>query len=173
MKKTALLIIDVQKDYFPGGRSELYHAVEAENAVLSLIEDCRKSDMPIIYMQHIQPEGSSFLAEGTPGIEIEDRIRPEEGDIVIVKHHPNSFLETPLDDVLKENSVEKLIVCGMMTHMCVDTTVRRAYDLGYEVDLAASACATKDLYYRGERIVASQVQDSFLAAIDGTFATVI
>ena len=57
--------------------------------------------------------------------------------------------------------------------MCVDTTVRRAYDLGYEVDLVASACATKDLYYRGERIAASQVQDSFLAAIDGTFATVI
>jgi len=91
MKKTALLIIDVQKDYFPGGNSELYHAVEAENAVLSLIEDCRKGDMPIIYMQHIQPAGSSFLAEGTPGIEIEDRIRPEEGDIVIVKQSPQQF----------------------------------------------------------------------------------
>ena len=92
---------------------------------------------------------------------------------MFVKFYPNSFLETGLDDYLQEKGVRKLIVCGMMTHMCVDTTVRAAMDYGYEVDVAADACATKDLEWNGQVIPAATVQQVFLASLEGVFARIV
>ena len=92
---------------------------------------------------------------------------------MIIKRYPNSFLETELDEYLKSLQVDTLIVCGMMTHMCVDTTVRAAMDYGYQVRLVADACATMDLVLNGETIPAETVQKAFLAAMDGVFATVV
>ena len=97
---------------------------------------------------------------------------PEPQDKIIVKRYPNSFHKTELDEYLKDLGIEKLIVCGMMTHMCVDTTVRAAMDYGYEVTVVADACATMDLTYNNETINAETVQKSFLASLDGVFATI-
>ena len=171
--KEALLIIDVQNDYFPGGANELHHPYEAEARINELITESRKCDRPIIYIQHINPPDDYFFLEGTNGVEISDRIKPCEGDKVIVKHFPNSFLETELNDYLKSLDVDTLIVCGMMTHMCVDTTVRAAMDYGYQVKLVANACATMDLEIAGETIPADTVQKAFIASMEGIFATVI
>lgn len=169
----ALLIIDVQNDYFPGGACELFQPLEAEETIKSLIKESRKIGRQIVYIQHINPPDDSFFLEGTLGCEISERIKPQPDDKVIVKHYPNSFLETELDSYLKKNEISKLVVCGMMTHMCVDTTVRAAMDHGYEVELAARACATKDLEIAGERIPAQIVQKTFLAALEGTFAKIV
>ena len=171
--KEALLIIDVQNDYFPGGTNELHKPYEAEERIRELIAESRKCDRPIVYIKHINPPDDTFFIEGTKGVEISDRIRPEEGDKVIIKHYPNSFLETELDAYLKSMEVDTLIVCGMMTHMCVDTTVRAAMDYGYGVKLVADACATMDLELDGEVIPAEQVQKAFIASLEGIFATVI
>ena len=171
--KEALLIIDVQNDYFPGGTCELFGAYEAENKIKTLIEESRKSDRPIIYIQHINPPDDTFFIEGTFGCEISERIKPQADDKVIVKYYPNSFLETELDPYLKEKGIEKLIVCGMMTHMCVDTTVRAAMDHGYKVDLVADGCATMDLEISGEIIPAQIVQKTFLASLSGVFANIV
>lgn len=171
--KEALLVIDVQNDYFPGGTNELHNPYEAEARIKELIAESRKCDRPIVYIQHINPPDDYFFIEGTYGAEISDRIKPCEGDKVIVKHFPNSFLETELDDYLKSLDVDTLIVCGMMTHMCVDTTVRAAMDYGYQVKLVANACATMDLEIAGEIIPADTVQKTFIASLEGVFATVI
>ena len=171
--KEALLIIDVQNDYFPGGANELVHPYEAEQKIQALIADSRRSGRPIIYIQHFNAPDESFFLEGTKGAEISERIRPEKGDKVIVKRYPNSFLETELDAYLKSLQTDTLIVCGMMTHMCVDTTVRAAMDYGYRVKLAADACATMDLERNGEIIPADTVQKTFIAAMDGVFAEII
>ena len=171
--KEALLIIDVQNDYFPGGTCELYKAYEAEDRIKSLIKESRTLMRDIIYIQHINPSDETFFLEGTYGCEISERIKPLPDDKVIVKYYPNSFLETELDSYLKEKGIKKLIVCGMMTHMCVDTTVRAAMDYGYEVDLVADACATMDLEISGEIIPAQTVQKTFLASLEGVFANVI
>lgn len=171
--KEALLIIDVQNDYFPGGTCELYGAYEAENKIRALIEESRKTNRPIIYIQHINPPDDTFFIEGTFGCEISERIKPQADDKVIVKYYPNSFLETELDSYLKEKGIEKLIVCGMMTHMCVDTTVRAAMDHGYTVDLVADGCATMDLEISGEIIPAQVVQKTFLASLSGVFANIV
>ena len=171
--KEALLIIDVQNDYFPGGTCELYHPYEAEKVIQNLISESRRINRPIVYIQHFNEPDDYFFLEGTKGAEISDRIAPEPEDKVIVKRYPNSFLETELDAYLKGIGVDKLIVCGMMTHMCVDTTVRAAMDHGYEVTVVADACATMDLVFNGETIPAETVQKTFLASLDGVFATII
>lgn len=94
-------------------------------------------------------------------------------DKVIVKYYPNSFHETELESYLKEKGIKKLIVCGMMTHMCVDTTVRAAMDYGYEIELVAEGCATMDLEISGEIIPAQIVQKVFLASLEGVFAKIV
>lgn len=171
--KEALLIIDVQNDYFEGGACELYKPREAEDCIIELISESRWLGRPVIYIQHINPPTDSFLLEDTPGAEISDRIKPLPEDIVIMKQYPNSFLETELNDCLRSLGVEKLIVCGMMTHMCIDTTVRAAMDQGYSVAVAAKGCATKDLELNGETIPAETVQKTFLASLAGIFAELI
>ena len=143
--KEALIIIDVQNDYFPGGSCELYRPLEAEKKIKELIDDSRASGRKIIYIQHINPPDDYFFIEGTDGVKISDRIKPAEEDKIIIKHYPNSFLETDLNEYLKSIGVEELIICGMMTHMCVDTTVRAAMDYGYSVKVVGDACATMDL----------------------------
>ena len=171
--KEALLIIDVQNDYFPGGANELFHPLEAEKRIQELIAESRACGRPVVYIQHFNPPDDTFFLEGTFGAEISDRIRPQPDDKVIIKRYPNSFLETELDAYLKSLQVDTLIVCGMMTHMCVDTTVRAAMDYGYQVKLVANACATMDLVLNGETIPAEIVQKAFIAAMGGVFATVI
>ena len=171
--KEALLIIDVQNDYFPGGSNELFHPLEAEKRIQELIAESRTCGRPVVYIQHFNPPDDTFFLEGTFGAEISDRIRPQPDDKVIIKRYPNSFLETELDAYLKSLQVDTLVVCGMMTHMCVDTTVRAAMDYGYQVKLVANACATMDLVLNGETIPAELVQKTFIAAMSGVFATVI
>ncbi|MBR3283162.1 MAG: cysteine hydrolase [Ruminococcus sp.] len=171
--KEALLIIDVQNDYFPGGACELYHAREAEDNIIRLIDESRKAGRPIVYVRHINPPDDTFFLEGTPGCEISDRIKPRPEDIVIDKNYPNSFLETDLEVCLRSLEIQKLIVCGMMTHMCVDTTVRAAMDYGYKVEVAANACATMDLEINGEVIPAETVQKTYLASLKGVFADIV
>ena len=171
--REALLIIDVQNDYFPGGTCELFHAYEAEKKIQSLIKESRTQERPIIYIQHINPPDDTFFLENTYGCEISERIKPLPDDKIIVKYYPNSFHETELDSYLKEKGIKKLIVCGMMTHMCVDTTVRAAMDYGYEVDLVADGCATMDLEISGEIIPAQIVQKAFLASLEGVFAKIV
>ena len=168
-----MLIIDVQNDYFPGGTCELAHPYEAEKRIQELIADSRANGRPVIYIQHFNPPDDYFFLEGTKGADISERIRPEKGDKVIVKRCPNSFLGTELDAYLKSLQVDTLIVCGMMTHMCVDTTVRSAMDYGYQVKLAADACATMDLNLNGEFLPAETVHKVFIAALDGVFAEII
>ena len=171
--KEALLIIDVQNDYFPGGANELSHPFNAEKRIQELIAESRICGRPVTYIQHFNPPGDTFFLEGTFGAEISERIKPQAEDKVIIKRYPNSFLQTELDEYLKSLRVDTLIVCGMMTHMCVDTTVRAAMDYGYQVKLAADACATMDLVLNSETIPAETVQKAFIAALDGVFATII
>lgn len=171
--QTALIIIDVQNDYFPNGKKELSGSTEAAARLRSLIDHCRSQGLKIIYIQHIaaQPD-APFFVDGTNGITIHESVRPQEGDEVIIKHFPNSFRETRLQEVLAKHRITHLIFAGMMTHMCVDTTVRAAFDLGYSSTLIADCCATLDLAHDHETIRARDVQNAFLAALNGTFCTV-
>ncbi len=168
--KKALLIIDVQNDYFPGGKHELFEPDKALNQIQKLIEYFRNNDEPIYYVQHISGSSGTFFLPNTEGCEIHNKIKPQENDKIIIKHHPSSFLDTNLQAELQKDRIEELIICGMMTHMCVDTTVRVAQNYNYKVKLITDACATRDLKINNKIIKASVVQDTFLASLEWIFA---
>ena len=170
---TALVLIDLQNDYFSGGAMELVGAEAAVSQAARLVQAFRQSSLPIFHIQHIANRvGATFFLPGTPGAEIHTAVSPAEGEVLVVKHFPNSFRETVLHEALRSIGASKLLLAGMMTHMCVDTTVRAASDLGFECFLAGDACATKELQFAGERVGARDVQLAYLAGLNGTFATV-
>lgn len=169
----ALVLIDLQNDYFPGGAMELVGADGAVAQAGELLKTFRKAGLPIFHVQHIAKRaGATFFLPGTRGAEIHASVSPTKDEALVVKHFPNSFRETSLHDQLRSAKASRLVVAGMMTHMCVDTTIRAAADLGYQCFLAADACATRELAYSAERVQARDVQLAYLAALNGTFATV-
>jgi len=169
----ALLVIDMQNDYYPGGRSELVGIEAAHARTRDLIAHARKAGSVVIFVRHIAPADAPFFAEGSEGAKLHADLPIHPDDTIITKHYPNSFRDTGLDAYLKGRGYRHLMVCGAMTHMCIDTTVRAGYDLGYDITLIGDACATKDLLWEGETIPAVQVHRSFLSALDGTFCRVI
>ena len=125
-------------------------------------------------MRHLSVRpGSTFFLPGTAGAEIHAGVRPKPGEAVIEKNFPNSFRDTSLKARLDEGAVKNLVVAGMMTHMCVDATVRHAADLGYKLTLIADACATRAQKFAGETVPARQVHTAFLAALNGFYARVV
>ncbi|HEX2969601.1 MAG TPA: cysteine hydrolase family protein [Bacteroidales bacterium] len=171
---TALILIDIQNDYFENGKMTLTGSDEAgENAKL-ILERFRADSLPVIHVQHIATgPGAKFFLPDTKGAEIRDILKPAAKEKIIVKHYPNSFRETELLDYLKHNNISSLVICGMMTHMCVDATARAAKDFGFNIILVGDACATRDLEIQGQTVKAGEVQKSFLAALNFTYATVI
>jgi nicotinamidase-related amidase len=164
--KTALLLIDIQNDYFPGGRMELEGPLQAAAWAGTLLSFFRENQYPTIHIQHVSTRsGATFFLPDTDGIQIHETIAPKKGELILTKHFPNSFRETNLLEFLKDLHVERLAISGMMTHMCVDATTRAAVDLGFPVMLAADACATRDLIYGENKIPAAQVHGAFLAAL--------
>ncbi len=163
---TALLLIDIQKDYFPGGRMELVRPLEAAKKAYELLQCFREHEQKHVHIQHVATKpGATFFIPGTDGTDIHDAVAHFEGEPLVIKHHPNSFLETNLQEMLKGWGIKRMIITGMMTHMCVDATARAASDLGYEVLVAADACATRNLKYGDTEIPAEHVHKAFLAAL--------
>lgn len=170
--KKALLIIDVQNDYFANGKYQLYKPEIALNTIKNLLNNFRRQNFPVIYIRHESIQGT-FFNPNTDGVQIHNDIKPLDTETVIVKHYPNSFYETNLQNKLVENKVTELVVCGMMTHMCIDTTVRAAKDYGYEITLISDGCATKDLEWNGVTLPASLIQSTYMASLNEKFANII
>ncbi len=164
--KTALLIIDIQKDYFPGGKMELVKPLEAAQKASMLLQCFRDHKQRTVHIQHVslKPDATFFLP-GDNGTDIHEAAVHFEGEPLVLKHYPNSFRETNLLDLLKGWGIERVIITGMMTHMCVDATARAAADFGFQVIIAEDACATRDLKYGDTTIPAEQVHKAFLAAL--------
>ena len=170
----ALVIVDIQNDYFPGGQNPLEGPERAAAHARELLDAFRASGEPVVHMQHVwDAPDASFMVPGTDGVEIHESVRPAAGETVLQKANPNSFLETPLEEHLRSAGVESLVVCGMMTAMCVDATVRAAVDLGFETTLAHDACATMALGFGGRTIPAADVHAAFVAALADGYAEVV
>ena len=164
--KTALLVIDIQKDYFPGGKNPLVEPLEAAKKAYGILQCFREHSGHHIHIQHIslKPD-AAFFVRGTEGSDIHDSVAHFEGEPIVYKHYPNSFRETNLLEMLKEWGIERVVITGMMTHMCVDATARAAADYGFKVIIAEDACATRNLEFNGTVIPAEHVHKAFLAAL--------
>jgi len=170
---TGLIIVDVQNDYFRGGAMELVGMEDAASQCSKLLDAFRAAQLPVFHIQHLSTRpGAGFFVPDTPGCEIHESLQPLAGEAYITKNFPSAFRETDLQQLLQMSDIDELVICGAMTHMCIDTTVRAAFDLGYRSHLLADACATRDLEFNGSTISAANVQGAFMAALSVPFAQV-
>lgn len=151
----ALLVIDVQNFYFPGGRSELVEPHKAAEKSLIAIQAARETGNPVIYIQH----------KSTSGMEINEMVKPLPGEKIFVKEEVNSFLGTGLKEYIDFLATDTMVICGMQTQMCVEAAVRAAHDFGYYVYLLHDACATRNLKFGDREVSAADVHASTLAAM--------
>ncbi len=171
--KSALIVIDIQNDYFAGGANALTGSFEASLNAKALLDDFRQSFLPVVHVQHFSTRaGATFFVPGTKGVEIHENVVPINGEKIVAKNYPNSFRETDLLDHLQANNVADIVICGMMAHMCVDATTRAAKDFGFTCTVIGDACATKDLEIQGKSVAAGEVQKAFLAALNYFYSTV-
>jgi len=171
---TALVIVDIQNDYFPEGKMPLVGPVEASLHAARLLEHFRRAQWAVIHVQHIAVRpGATFFLPGTPGADFHPNMQPLPAETIVQKNFPNSFRDTPLLDVLREKQVNRLVICGMQTNMCVDAITRAAADYGFECFVAADACAARNLTFDGHLVPAEQVHYAFLAALNGSYAKVL
>jgi nicotinamidase-related amidase len=166
----ALVIVDIQRDYFPGGKMPLHEPEAAAGKATQVLEAFRAAGDPVIHVQHLSAAGDGFLEEGTDGAEL--MIAPGDGETLITKRAPNSFLGTDLEQTLRGLDVEEVVVTGMMTSMCVDATTRAGADLGFKMTLVPDACAAPGLEFGGRAVAAEDVHASFVAALGQAYATV-
>lgn len=171
--KKALIIVDIQNDYFPGGKMELVGSDAAAQQAAALLAAFRAKQWPVVHIQHIAASpNATFFLPGTAGADIHESVAPLAGETVLQKNYPNSFRKTGLLDFLKQQDVKQVVIAGMMTHMCIDTTTRAAFDLEFQCEVAHDACATKALSFGDVTVPAPQVQHAFMSALHGTFAQV-
>lgn len=171
--KDCLIVVDLQNDYFTDGNMELVGAEKAAGNAQLLLNKFREENLPIVHIQHISARpGATFFLPETHGAEINEMVAPEEGEKVVVKNYPNSFRETCLLEILKNQKTNNLVICGAMSHMCIDATTRAAFDLGFNCVVAEDACATKDLIFKEKTIKASDVHASFMAALSVPYAKI-
>lgn len=175
LKNTALILIDLQNDYFTGGKCELYNSELAVKKAKIILEYFRKYSLPIIHIKHLnttmQKEAPYFIPE-TEGVEIHQLVYPKENENVIIKHTPNSFFQTDLNNELSKKEINNLIVCGMMSHMCIDTTVRHGKLIGYNITVIEDACTSPDLNFKENTINANTVHQVIMASLNGAFANI-
>lgn len=171
MTKTALLIIDLQNDYYPGGKWTLHGIEAASSNAARLVDRFRQSQDPVVHVRHnFESPDAPFFVVGTHGAEIHADVAPKEGEPQVLKHQANAFHETDLKEVLDRNGVKNLVICGAMSHMCVDAATRAASDMGFSCTVVHDACASRDLEFKGENVPAQKVHAAYMAALGSSYA---
>lgn len=171
---TALLLLEIQNDYFPNGRIPLERSQEACAKAQNVLAAYREKRLPVVHVQHISthPDASYFLP-CTKGSEFYTSVQPSKTETIIKKHYPNSFKDTGLLNHLIKNQINHLIICGMTTQTTIDATVRAAYDLGFSITVLHDACAARQLEFNHTIIPAQNVHYAFLAAFQPIYANVM
>ncbi|NNL76609.1 MAG: cysteine hydrolase [Desulfobacterales bacterium] len=171
---SGLILVDIQNDYFLGGNMELVRMNEASLIAKDLLSLFRKNQWPTFHIQHIaEQEGATFFLPNTEGARLHESIKPLTQETIIQKKFPNSFRETTLLKELKNAKVEQVVICGAMSHICIDATTRAAADLGYSCTVIHDACATRNLEFGGIKISAADVHGSFMAALGSAYANIV
>ncbi|MBV0934316.1 cysteine hydrolase family protein [Marinobacterium weihaiense] len=175
MSNTALIIVDLQNDYFPQGRWPLVGIEAAAANAARVLARFRERELPIFHIRHeFAAADAPFFAPDTEGARIHASMQPRDSaqEVTVLKHEVNSFKGTELHDALQARGIEKLVIVGAMSHMCIDAVARAAADLGYQNTLIEDACATLDLEFNGVQVPAAQVHAAFMSALAFAYAEV-
>ncbi len=172
LKDSALVLVDCQNTY-TYGVMELDGVQAALDQAATLLDRARSAGIPVIHIQHNGGVGSPYDITAEVGA-IVDAVAPRDGEPVVVKQYPNSFVQTDLDGRLKAVGATDLVVAGFMTHMCINSTARGAFNLGYAPTVVAAATATRSLPgVDGADVPAAALQSASLAALSDLFAIVV
>lgn len=174
MTKSALILIDIQNDYFPGGKWELHQIEQSSKNAARLLDQARTAGQMVVHVHHeFQIDNPPFFAPGTPGAEIHPSVQPLTGEHKVLKHHVNAFRETNLQSLLEEHGVTEVTIAGDMSHMCIDAAARNAADLGLNVTVVEDACSSRDLEFNGDVISAENVHKAYMSALSFAYANVV
>ena len=172
MRKTALLVIDVQKgldDPSLGQRNN----PEAESNIALLLSGWRKRDLPVIHIRHCSVEPNSPLRPELPGNEFKEEAQPLPGETQFSKSVNSAFIGTGLEQYLQEHGISSLVIVGLTTDHCVSTSTRMASNLGFRVTLISDATATFERQgYDGILYSADDIHKINLVSLDGEFCIV-
>ena len=174
MAKQALIVVDIQNDYFPQGKWPLVGADAAADNAVRLIKAFRDAGDSVVHIRHeFTSEDAPFFTPNSEGAKLHPKVLNRADEPVVLKHFVNSFRETELKSILDEQGIKELVVVGSMSHMCVDGITRAAADFGYTVTVIHDACATRDLEFNGVTVPAAQVHAAFMAALAFAYASVV
>jgi nicotinamidase-related amidase len=174
MKKSGLIVVDLQNEYLPTGKLPLSGIEAAAANAAKVIADARKNGIPVFHIRHEFANGEApVFVPGSEGVQIQPAVAPVDGESVIVKNHINAFRDTDLKQQLDAHGVEEVVVIGAMSHMCIDAVVRAAADMGYVVTILHDACATLDLEFNGVNVPAAHVHAAMMAALAFGYGSVI
>ncbi|MFZ6046967.1 cysteine hydrolase family protein [Pseudomonas sp. CR3202] len=174
MSKQAVIVVDIQNDYFPGGLWTLNGVQGAADNAARVIEGARKAGDLVVHIRHeFTSQEAPFFRPGSEGAQIHPKVQNNPDEHVVLKNFVNAFRETELKAVLDRNGVEKVTIVGNMSHMCVDGITRAAADYGYQATVIHDACATRDLEFNGRVVPADQVHAAFMAALAFAYAKVV
>ena len=174
MPNRALVLIDLQNDYFPGGKWTLSGIETAADNAARVLAAARAAGDLVIHVRHEFPTPEApFFTPGSEGARIHPKAKSREGEPVVLKHHVNAFRETDLKALLDRHGVEEVVLCGAMSHMCVDAGARAASDLGYRCVVVHDACATRDQEFEGTVVPAADVHAAFMAALRFGYARLV
>lgn len=173
MSKRAVMVVDLQNEYFPAGKLPLVGIGKAAANAARLMGAARSHGDMVVHIRHEAPTAEiPFFVPGSHGVDINPLVEPIEGEPVIVKHYPNAFRETNLKQILDAIGVEEIVIVGAMSHMCIDATSRAAADLGYNIVIVHDACATCDVEFEGTKVPAAQVHAAFMSALAFAYGAV-
>jgi nicotinamidase-related amidase len=174
MEKRAIVAVDIQNEYFEGGKLPLVGIEKAAANAARVIAKGRAAGDLVVHFSHEMPDPQSpIFTPGSPGVEINAAVAPIDGETAIVKHFPNSFRETGLKEILDAKGITEVVVIGAMSHMCIDATARAATDFGYKTVTIHDACATLDLEFGGTTVPASEVHATLMSALAFAYGEVI
>jgi len=175
MTQKALIVIDIQNDYFPtyaGAKWPLVGMVEASTKAARVVEAARRAGHLVVNVRHeFLSADAPFFLPGSHGAAIHEVALPAEGEPVITKHHTNSFRDTNLKETLDAHGIEEVVIVGAMVHNCIDAATRAAFDYGYAVTVIHDAVATLDMEFGGIRVPAAQVHAAWMAELAFGYAT--
>jgi len=165
-------MIDCQNTY----RTGLMQLSGVEEAIIEakkLLALARSREIPVIHIRHDAGAGSPYDINAQIGA-ICDEVAPVDGELIITKNYPNSFVGTSLDQDLKALGINNLVLAGFMTHMCINSTAHGAFNLGYTVAVVASATATRALESaNGKVLSAKEVHDAAIASTRDLYAAIV
>lgn len=172
--KTALIVVDIQNDYFPGGLWTLSKVEAAAAKAAQVIAAFRERGDLVVHIRHeFTSADAPFFRPGSEGAHIHPSVINQGDELVVLKHYINSFRETELKAILDRHAIDAVVIVGNMSHMCVDGITRAAVDFGYDTTVLHDACVTLVLQFIGVMVSAVLVHSLFMSAFSFVYALLI